>query len=92
MWTNLRIIGLLLTCSWFGIACGGSETQTKVRLTQKERVRVDTLYTREVKVLRPQLDSVCDASFDAMVDRMVDSIIKVRREEEARLRSRAIAN
>lgn len=92
MWTKLRCIGLCIACSLFGIACGGSENQTKVRLTQKERVRVDTLYTREVKVLRPRLDSICDTSFDAMVDRMVDSIIKVRREEEARLRSRAIAN
>ena len=71
----------------FFIPCG-KKKQAKVRLTSAERVKVDTLYTREVRVLRPYLDSLCDANFDKMVTNAVDSLLEVRRQEEIQLRKR----
>ena len=68
-------------------SCGEKE-KTKVRLTSAERVKVDTLYTREVKILRPYLDSLCETKFDSLVAKAVDSLLIVRREEENRLRER----
>ncbi len=59
-------------------------------LTASQREMIDTLYLRKVAVLRPQLDSACNANFAANVQRAVDSLIKVRKEEEARLRKRML--
>ncbi len=85
--TFTRQLTLVLIVSVSLFSCGEKE-QTKVRLTSAERVKIDTLYTREVKTLRPYLDSLCEANFDAMVARAVDSLLIVRREEELRLRER----
>lgn len=59
-------------------------------LTSSQREMIDTLYLRKVEVLRPQLDSICDANFAANVQQAVDSLVKVRKEEEARLRERIL--
>jgi hypothetical protein len=59
-----------------------------MRLTSRERVRLDTLYARQIELVRPQWDSLCDARFDSMVRVATDSIVRIRREEEARLRTR----
>ena len=66
--------------------CGGKEPE--MRLTSAERVRVDTIVQQRMEVLRPQMDSLCDANFDQWVLEAVDSIIQIRKEEEARLRAR----
>ena len=68
-------------------ACG-EKKETRIRLTSAERVKVDTLYSKEVKTLRPYLDSLCEAQFDSLVQRAVDSLLEVRRAEEIRLRNR----
>ena len=57
-------------------------------LSPRDRAMIDTLYSRQVRLLRPQLDSLCDAMFAGEVQRAVDSIIKVRRAEEEQLRRR----
>ncbi len=57
-------------------------------LTFRQRELADTLYLQKIAVLRPQWDSLCDARFDSSVRVAVDSLIRVRKEEEARLRAR----
>lgn len=59
-----------------------------MRLTPTERNRIDTIYTARIDSLRPIWDSLCDVSYQALVDAAVDSIVQQRLEEEARLRSR----
>lgn len=83
----MRIILLTIFSITF-FACDQEPPQ--LRLTSTERVRVDTLFTQEVKTFRPYLDSICDANRDEMIRLAVDSIIEVRREEERRLRARIL--
>lgn len=83
---------MLRFCAFSGLvfllaACGPDEP-VNYRLTSKERQRVDTLVAREVKVLRPYMDSLCEVNFAEAVARATDSIVQLRLEEEARLRSR----
>lgn len=66
------------------------EEQPPPALTSSQREMIDTLYLRKVAVLRPQLDSACDANFAADLQKAVDSLMKIRREEEARLRERLL--
>lgn len=70
------------------VACG--EDEPPPALTSTEREMIDTLYLRRITVLRPQLDSLCNADFAANVQRAVDSLIKVRKAEEVRLRQRIL--
>lgn len=51
------------------------------RLTRAERKIVDTLVLAETKILRTELDSLCDLNFEASVTRVVDSILAKRLEE-----------
>lgn len=67
------------------IAC---EEQALPALTASQREMIDTIYLQKVAVLRPQLDSICEADFAVNVQKAVDSLIKIRKEEEARLRDR----
>ncbi|MFN7115827.1 MAG: hypothetical protein ACK4TA_03455 [Saprospiraceae bacterium] len=71
-------------------ACGNNGEESLPALTASQREMIDTLYLRRVAVLRPQMDSTCDANFAANVQRAVDSLMKIRREEEARLRQRVL--
>lgn len=75
----------------FGSLCllfACSEEESQYRLTSRERVRVDTLYSKEVKLIRGQLDSICEMNHDSLLKLAVDSILKVRIIEEAKLRAR----
>lgn len=69
------------------LGCGEEQLPA---LTASQREMIDTLYLRKVGVLRPQLDSACEANFAANVQRAVDSLIRVRKAEEARLRERIL--
>lgn len=75
---------LLLTWS-----CGG-EDRTQVRLSSEERRLIDTLFLEQVKIVVPIMDSICDAQFEEHVKMAVDSIVKVRKEEEKILRERML--
>jgi hypothetical protein len=86
LFTN--ILKYALICSI--LIWSGCEEQPPPSLTNSQRELIDTLYLREISVIRPQLDSTCDANFAANVQLAVDSLIKVRREEEARLRERIL--
>lgn len=58
--------------------------------TSAQREWIDTLYLRRVSALRPRLDSICEANFNTNVLRLADSLVQVRRAEEAALRKRAL--
>jgi hypothetical protein len=60
--------------------------------TTQERELMDTLYLQRVSVLRPRLDSACEANFNSNVLRLADSLVKVRKAEEAALRERALGH
>jgi hypothetical protein len=77
---------LLLSGLMLGTAC--ESEQAPIRLTSSERVRIDTLVKREVDSLAPLLDSICEAEYEGMVERAVDSIVRLRRAEERKLRER----
>ena len=50
-------------------------------LNAKDRELIDSLFRLEIKVLKPELDSLCDATFDQRVQVAVDSMLIVRRAE-----------
>lgn len=58
--------------------------------TASQREWIDTLYLQRVSILRPRLDSACEANFNIEVLRIADSLVKVRKAEEAELRKRAL--
>ncbi len=67
----------------------GCTEDPPLSLSSKSRVKVDTLYSRRVRKLRPKLDSMCEARFDREVARLVDSLLEVQRSEAAKLRARS---
>jgi hypothetical protein len=69
-------------------ACDEKKNQTKVKLSFQERRAVDTLYKEQITQLSPFLDSICDVNFDKRVQSSIDSILHIRREEEALLRKK----
>jgi hypothetical protein len=72
------------------LAVAGCTEPPPISLSSEERERIDTLYSREVRQLRPYLDSLCESIFDEEVQWAVDSMLEVRRAEEERLRRRSI--
>lgn len=78
----------------FGLLLGCSDDNAKVnyRLTSKERQKVDTLVARQLRIMRPRIDSLCDLHFETKVAAATDSIIQLRLEQEARLRNRIPLN
>lgn len=79
---HLPLLLLLLTA-----ACGPDE-QVRVRLTPKQTDAYQALARATTDSLRPALDSICDATFEARVAAATDSIVQRRLEEEIRLRTR----
>jgi hypothetical protein len=59
-----------------------------LRLTSRQRERVDSLYVDSVKVLNREMDSLCDVRFETELSEMVDSLIQLRLDEEALLRQK----
>ncbi|MCB0631433.1 MAG: hypothetical protein KDD15_16920 [Lewinella sp.] len=84
-----RLLPLLLLVLFLAPACKKQEN-VRIKLTSRERELIDTIYTERIKVLRPKWDSMCTASHDSLLQIALDSIIRVRRVEEARLRSRIV--
>ncbi len=63
-------------------------TERDVRLSVNDRQAVDTIYLHKLDSLRPIWDTLCSANRDRMIQEAVDSLVRIRREEEARLRER----
>ena len=81
---------LMLSIVTLGLTACENEQGVTARLTSRERTRIDTLYSLEVTELRPQWDSLCEVRHDSLVAFAVDSIVRVRAEEEERLRQRIL--
>jgi len=54
------------------------------RLRSPQRKLIDSLYTKQVELLKPELDSICEESRQARIDFAVDSIMTLRLAERKR--------
>ena len=88
MWIRIAIMVFLLAL--IGLPACREPENIRIKLTSRERALIDTMYTERITKLRPYWDSLCTASHDSLLEIALDSIIRVRREEEARLRSRIV--
>lgn len=79
---------LLLALFFIITACSADSGEVRVRLTLRERERVDKLVTAHMDSMRPLLDSSCTANKSNLVAFYTDSIVQRRLEEETRLRAR----
>jgi len=78
-----KYIGPIFFC-WFWIflfILPQSCTEDNERLTRVERKRADSLVLKQTKILRKELDSICDTDFEKEVQLVVDSIIIERKKE-----------
>jgi hypothetical protein len=85
MTRTLTVCLLVLTGSGLFVAC---EEPPPLRLTSRQRERVDSLYVDAVKGLNQEMDSLCSLRYETELPLMVDSLVQVRRSEEARLRKK----
>ena len=78
------VLGLL---SVLTLAC---EEKPPLKLTTNQRDEVDTLYLRAINKggLAAEMDSLCKAKREVEIKVLVDSMLRVRREEEEELRLR----
>ena len=83
---NAKYLLLCLCFSSFFFSC--EEEISSIRLTSRERIRIDTISKQQIDSLIPILDSVCNAQHDQMVEQALDSILKIRKAEELKIRSR----
>ena len=84
---TLKLGGFVLA-ALFLINLAACREKIPLKLTARQTDIADTLFLRRAKVVRPMLDSVCEANFDARVKRAVDSMLVLRRIEEEQLRER----
>lgn len=85
MKTRLPVVVLWLCLTLAG--CGKRE-EYQIRLTSNERAMIDTLFARQIDSLRPIWEKRCEQRHDSLVKAATDSIIRIRLEEEVRLRAR----
>lgn len=89
MHIRLFTVALLLGLA-FG--CSPEKEEVRVRLTLRERERVDKEVKAYMDSIRPLLDSTCAATTADRIAIATDSIVQRRLEEEARLRARIPEN
>ena len=80
-----RFILPVLVCALLYGACTDN---APTRLSSAQMQLLDSLVTVQMPLVRQEEDSICTADFEKKLRRMVDSLLIVRREEEARLRQR----
>lgn len=85
---SFRVIVFFLLLLFLSTCGGKSNGEAKVRLSSNERALMDSLYIKQIEVLRPMWDSLCEVRHESSVARAVDSLIAIRLEEEVRLRAR----
>ena len=71
VWLFICLIVVLTT------SCGKRE----VKIDRIMRRSIDTTASSRKAILRPKLDSLCEAQFDSLVQAAVDSILEQRRME-----------
>jgi hypothetical protein len=70
------------------LSFGACTDNAPTRLSSAQLQLLDSLVTVQMPLVRQEEDSICNADFNKKLRRMVDSLLIVRREEEARLRQR----
>ncbi|MCB0562043.1 MAG: hypothetical protein H6573_08225 [Lewinellaceae bacterium] len=78
--TGVFIATLLMGCE--------PPEEAPIRLTSRERIRIDTLANQQIDSLRIKMDSICEHIYQDLLSRAVDSLVKVRKMEEDKLRAR----
>jgi len=79
---------LIRTCILLGLATSACEEDAPLKLTAAQRNQLDTLFTVQAQALNLELDSICDRYFTNNLDQVVDSILEVRKAQEAALRKK----
>ena len=79
--TILGLFSLLV----FLFSCG---EKPQLKLTTTQRDQIDTLYLRKLNPegLALEMDSLCEATREAKIQVLLDSMLKARRAEEEELR------
>jgi len=80
------MVSISLALLMLGSGC--EEDIGNIRLTSRERIRIDTLAKQKIDSLVPVMDSICIARYDSLRARALDSILTTRRAEEQKIRSR----
>lgn len=60
--------------------------EPEIQLDRAARRTVDTLFNAQIDSISPVLDSLCLANKEKLIQMTADSILKIRRKEEERLR------
>lgn len=82
----IRLLSALL--AWSLIACEAPEAE--IRVTRQERELADTIFRAQLDTLLAYIDSACNLIFETEMAAAIDSIYKLRKEEEKALRNRAL--
>jgi len=69
---------MILISVWMMVGCDDAKDWSK---DYKTRRVVDSLYRKELKVLKPELAAQCSIKTVSSIDGMVDSILVIRRKE-----------
>ena len=88
MWMSTKFIFAALCCLLFLTSSCEKQENIRIKLTARERALIDTMYTKRIKDLRPVWDSICTNQHDSLITVLLDSIIRIRKEEEIKLRTR----
>jgi hypothetical protein len=67
------------------LCCIASCGKRHVQIDSQTRRTIDTTASRQIYVLRAEMDSLCELKTDSMVRVMSDSILDVRRQEIRKL-------
>lgn len=85
---HFQIIVLFLILTASALLSTSCTDRPPSQLSRKHKVEVDTLFTRQVKALKAETDSLCEQLMEDQLQQIVDSLLVVRRAEIIRLRER----
>lgn len=68
------------------LAMSSCTDDAPTHLSSRQQEVMDSLLTLQIPIVKQEQDSLCQVHFDRRLRRLVDSLLKDRREEEARLR------
>ncbi|MEY2904695.1 MAG: hypothetical protein RJA52_711 [Bacteroidota bacterium] len=69
-----------------------SDQNMPIQMSSIHRDKADTIYLEKIVGLRDSLDTACSNNFEIEVQIALDSILKVRKIEEQKIRSRIKVN
>ena len=75
-----RYLVFMVFCGIYLFGLSACEPNER-RIVAENRSLIDSLANKRIKLMRTELDSICDLEFDARVQIAKDSIMEVRIEE-----------